>query len=116
MLDFITQYWQYLSFGLVFILNILILIFKRRSKCEILDSSVITQLMQLILEAEHKYVSGFDKKNYVIEKFKESNPYLIEQLKKDFYKDFSPMRSVDSVISNLIEFILSTPQKKSTDE
>lgn len=116
MLDFITHYWQYISFVLVFILNICILIFKRRSKCEILDSSVITQLMQLIVEAEHKYVSGYDKKNYVIQKFKESNPYLVEQLKKDFYDHFSSMRSVDSVISNLIEFILSTPQKKSTDD
>lgn len=95
-LDFIVNNWQYLSFALVVLLEFVLLIIKRKKTVSI-PEGIITDLINLINEAEVKLGAGNgkDKLEYVI------NTILIKYPCLDI-----------SAIKEAVEFILTSPQKK----
>lgn len=107
MLDFITQYWQYISFGLIFILDIVILIVKRVKLQFKVPQNSYTYLIEAIKEAEKIYGSGHGK---------EKLNYVVESYMKHFDIPGYFASETQYYVKGLIESILNTPQKKSTDD
>ena len=95
--QFIVNNWQYISIGLICVLEIILFILKKNSKYIIQDDSFYSELSELIFTAERLYSHGPDKLNYVLEKFFERHPYM---------KDFS-----EPVVA-AIEYLLCLPTKK----
>lgn len=94
MLNFIQTYWQYISAGLLLIIEVVIIFVKKRP--QIVDNSFISQLCAWIEEAEKTYKVGSDKMVYVLEKAKS---YLGSSYK-------------ESDVRYFVEWILTLPQKK----
>lgn len=95
MIDFLKAYYrEIISLVLLVFQTVLLLIAKKNPK--VIDNSLIVRLCNWIREAEGIYVNGSDKFDYVINKAR-------EELGESF---------VYSEISNLIEWILSLPEKK----
>lgn len=99
-IQFIVDNWQFVSSAAISIVTfILLLIFKRRP-C-IIDNSQYKDLLVLINEAEKKFGNGHgdEKLNYVLD------TYLnFKGLEKSYW-------NVSSV-KHLVEYILSSPQRK----
>lgn len=92
--DFIVNYWQYISVVLVIVLEIIMMILKKRSI--ISDNSIISDIIPLILQAESIKDSGVDRLRFVLEHF-----------------PFEKHPGVDrKVVSTLVEYVLMTPTKK----
>lgn len=96
---FLVDYWQYISIAIVVLLDLIILILKKRSKVEIFDSSAYSRLITLIGEAESLGVSGDEKLKYVLNKY-----FALTGIKDDDWSRCS--------VALLVERILSTPTKK----
>ncbi len=94
MKEFFINYGQYIIVGVLCLLEIILFSFKNRPK--LIDNSLITKLCSWILEAEGIYKTGSDKMNFVLEKAKD---YL-----KDSYQE--------TEIRNIIEYLLTIPEKK----
>ena len=100
--DFFREYWSYISFGLVVLFEIILLVVKRFKVDVKLPSNSYSSVIELIKQAEQIYGAGHGKEklNYVVELY----------LKKNEIKYFD--NEVRYFISNLVESILSTPEKK----
>lgn len=96
--DFIRDNWSYISFGLVILMELILLIVKR-NKTSVYDNSIIAQLIPLVAAAEEIFGSGHGKEklDYVVKTYNES--HLQAQL---------PVK----VIESFVESILATPEKK----
>lgn len=101
--DFLRDNWQYISAGLVVLLDILILIFKRRLKVNYtLPSSWYPDLIDIVSEAEDVFGAGHgsEKLHYVKQRMKAR----IGLKYNDGVLDF--------MIGEFVERILNTPTKK----
>lgn len=110
MLDFIRQYWKIIALSILLILDILILVIKKRP-IKIVDavSSFISDLLpELILDAERAYPNektGDNKLKYVLE-------LVYSMLVAKYGLTYEEARSYTNFIKLRVEAILSTPQKK----
>jgi len=97
--QFIVSNYQFIVLGIVALIQVILALFRKKSKVEIFDDSATSSLVDLTIEAEMKYGSGNGKEklDYVYEKFVEKHPSL------------KPYRKA---VVNLVEHILSSPQKK----
>lgn len=99
-IDWLVVNWQFVSSAAISIVTfILLLIFKRRPS--IIDNSQYKDILVLINEAEKKFGSGHgeEKLNYVLD------TYLnFKGLERSYWNISS--------VKHLIEYILSSPQKK----
>lgn len=113
MLEFLTTYWRELIVCLCAIISLFVTLFKSRSKI-FFERSHIDVLLSLINEAEALYKDGSLKMQYVLSKFKEEYPIFYSQLEETAKKgDFWNKVTADQLITNMVEYILTTPQKKS---
>lgn len=92
--SFLQQYGQYIWLGLVLVLDLLLLILKKRP--QVIDNSLIAKIIPLVAQAEEKFVSGEDKLQYVLNGVR---AYL-----GDYYKE--------NEARYLVELLLTLPQKK----
>lgn len=99
--QFIVDNWQFISFGLVVLFELLILIFKKKNKTLLLDNSAYSSLVRLVKEAEEKFGSGSgeDKLRYVISNF------LRE-------KHIGNLTEFNGIIKAMVDDILECPTKK----
>lgn len=99
---FIERYWQYLSVGLIVLIDLIILIVKKTKVAVSLPSNSYSQLVDLVNEAENVFGAGHGKEklNYVVESY----------IKKNDIKYFDS--EVGYFVKGVIEKILSTPHKK----
>lgn len=119
-LNFVVENWQYISIALVIVLELVLMLFKKRSKFVVQDTSIYQFLIDIINEAENLYApgTGSSKKEYVIARFKERYHKTIEDW-VSYYKKTHPFDNkcgedvIDETLTYFIERILSTPQSKS---
>ena len=99
--NFIQNYWQVILAVITVILEIVLLIIKKRPLTEILDNSAYKDLIILIKDAEAMYgeKNGQKKLEYVLTAFCNL---------KGINKDSWNYESVKALIENVLE----TPQKK----
>lgn len=109
-INFIQTYWTYISAGILILIEVLILILKKRPKSiddfkSCLDQ-VINLVPHLILDAEHPG-DGEKKKELVV-------AYALAMFKKLLNRDItdSEYHIVKEAVQEQVELILSTPQKK----
>lgn len=94
-MEVLLQYKDLIAIGLAAIIEIVIfLVFKKRP--EVVDNSFVVHLCQWIDIAEHKFKNGEDKMQFVLD---ESKNYLGEKFIKDDVK-------------NMVEYLLTLPEKK----
>ena len=93
-LDFIQANWQYISAGVLLVIEVLILILKKRP--QVIDTSLLASLSQFILEAESRFKVGTEKMQYVLQC---ANALLGDKF-------------VEKDIRDLVEYLLTLPQKK----
>lgn len=93
-ITFIVNHWKVIALAVVVLLEIVILILKKPTK--ILDNSFIAAVAGWIEEAEHQFVKGEDKLNYVLEK---ASAYLGDAYDR-------------TAVKNVVEWLLTLPQKK----
>lgn len=98
-IEFIQNNWQFIVLVVVAILELVVALIRRRSKVEIYDDSATSELLDLIIKAESQYGSGHgsDKLAFVLSTYLEKHPGL---------------KGYESIIQNIIERILKTPQRK----
>lgn len=94
MLEIFKEFFPYFLSGLILVLDVLILLLKRRP--QIIDEGFVAKVCQWILDAENKFKLGSDKLDFVLDKCK-------EHLGSSY--DYAHVRA-------LIEYILTIPQKK----
>lgn len=101
--EFLVNYWQYISIALVVIIDIVLFLFKKRTK--IYDASAYSHLITLVDEVEDMSKSmdvpmtGRDKLKYVVDHY-----FALTGLEDNMWNRSS--------IICLVERILSTPTKK----
>lgn len=103
-LQFIVDNWQWFSTILASLFSlILLLIFKKRTKVDVVDPSIYFELIPLINKAEKLYPSGEGKEklDYVRAEFNKLHPVKLDGI--NLYAN---------VVDNFVEDILSTPHKK----
>lgn len=103
-IEFIQSNWQFVVFVVVGILELVLLIIKKRSKVEIYDDSATSELLDLIIKAESEIGSGHgsEKLAFVLSAYLEKHPGL---------------KGYEFAIKNIVERILKSPQRKEiTDE
>lgn len=93
-LNFLVTNWQYISIGLVVVLDIILILCR---KTKVIDNSLTSILVALIKSAEVECADGKAKLNYVLEHIRD-------------YKEFDTLPLW--YISNQVEAILATPTKK----
>lgn len=94
MLEFIQTYWSYIATGLLFVLEVILFILKKRP--EVVDNSFITLLTQWILEAEKRFKVGSEKMDFVLQ---QAAQYLGDKFNK-------------KEVKTLVEYLLTLPEKK----
>lgn len=92
--DFLVSYWPYISVGIVVILDIIIMVIKKKP----FDPTIYSRLVLLIGLAEKEFGEGHgeEKLNFVID---------------EFLKD-SQVKYSKAFIASCVETILSLPTKK----
>lgn len=109
-LEFIQVYWKYIGIGIVLILDVIILVF-RKKPIKLVDGvvDVINEILPTFMNiAEATELKGQDKKDYVVLR-------VIEALCSLGY-DGCDKKYVQKLISDRIELYLSTPSKKVSKE
>lgn len=98
-LNFIRDNWQYISSVIVIIITIIAMLIKRKPVTEVHDDSVISHILDYVIQAEEIFGHGHgaDKLDYVKKCLVNSG--------KDAGLDMS-------TIEMLVEYVLSSPQKK----
>lgn len=109
MLEFLMANWREIVVCICAVVSVLVTIFKSKSKV-IIERSHLDALMQLVNEAEKRFKFGADKLQFVLTKFKEQYPIFYSQLEESSKLDG---RKPEDLIIPLVEYILTTPQKKS---
>lgn len=110
MLEFLKTYWKVIALGVLFCLDVLLVILNRRKPNKVYDSvhqTILSVLPDLIKSAEASFISGQgqQKLQMVIE--------LVDQLLISVYGlSGEEVKKYDSFIKASTESILSTPQKK----
>lgn len=91
-MDFVkilVDYWPFISIGLVILFDLILFIFKKRSKTEIIDNSAVNDILDWVCDAEEKFGSGEGpaKFNYVLEMYansrgldKKQSKFVVEYL------------------------------------
>lgn len=102
-MDFVkilVDYWPYISIGLVILFDLILFIFKKRSKIEVIDASAFSEICGWISEAEKKFGPGQGEKKYqyVLDKYVQSRGLDV------WHSNF--------VVDYVVDCILSTPTKK----
>lgn len=113
MYDFLVQYWQFISSGILVVLSIILLIL-RKKKIVVEDSmldGIYSYAIQLINEAERRFKLGEEKKEFVVSSLKEKYPQFSKFLNFETLP-FTSKPNSDEVFGQVIETILSTPQRK----
>lgn len=109
--NFLRDYWQYISAALLVIIDIAILLLKKRpSSKDVLMDAVRKCYLRLpfsIQEAEEKCDNGSARKNYVLE---DLLTFIETYCKRELTQ--SELRMFYNSFSYLIEEVLSTPTKK----
>lgn len=104
MKDFVIQNWYYLTLILIALVNMVLLIFRRAKVCS--EDTIFEQLLEtlptMIRSVEDKGLTGEEKKSLVVS-------MATTWLNRFNYKITS---SIVNRISESIENILSTPEKK----
>lgn len=98
--EFIVNYWEYISCGILFILEIIILIVKKRSKTEIVDNGLFKAVCDAVAEAENRFGAGNGevKLNFVLAKL--SSRYIDNDLISS------------DMLKSIVEYVLTLPTKK----
>ena len=94
-LEFIQAYWQYISFGILIFIEVLLLILKRT---KIVDPSIYARLVSLVKLAEEAYGPGQGKAK-------------LDAVVGVFLEDCGD-KYPRSQVEKIVEEILETPQKK----
>lgn len=103
---FCTENWQFLVAVGIAIINLLILIFKKKVKANDIVGSLLSVMPTFINDAESLGLSGNDKLQKVIMN-------SLEYLQKLTGDDLPTLANTYGlIIQNSVESILSTPQKK----
>lgn len=99
--NFLKSYGVLILIGLVLILIIISMIIKKNPLTEIIDSSITSELLELIIEAESRFGSGHgsEKLQFVVSSYVSKHPW-------------SANDSSEAVVKTLVEYILSSPSKK----
>lgn len=102
-IDFVkilVDYWPYISIGLVILFDLILFIFKKRSKTEIIDPSAFSNICFWIYEAEKKYGPGEGavKFKYVLDMYAKTRG-----LDEDVAK---------YIVDYVVDCILNTPTQK----
>lgn len=97
-IDFLKNY-GFILLALLLAIVEIILLLVRKDKKTIIDSSITSKLLTLIIEAESKFGSGHGKEKfqYVLTTYLSKNPQMVE---------------FQELVKGLIELILSSPEKK----
>lgn len=109
MLEFLMANWREIVVCICAVVSVLVTIFKSKSKV-FFERTHLDALLHLVIEAEERFKFGSDKLQYVLSKFKEDYPIFYSQLEESAKAEHVP---VDKLITSMVEFILTTPQKKS---
>lgn len=101
LVSFLRENWQFISTAIIGILTIILAIVKKKPITEIIDNSAYKDLILLVNEAESKFGAGNGSKklDYVLSAF-----CSVKGITKDSWNYVS--------IKNLVENILSTPERK----
>lgn len=94
MIEFITQYWSFISFGILFLCELILFFIKKRP--QVIDNSFFVKLSDWILKAESIYKSGEDKMSFVL----------------CMAKEYLGNKFVEKDVRAMVESILTIPQKK----
>lgn len=95
-LNFLVNYWQYISVALVVLLELILMIIKRK-KVSVLPEGLLNFILTSICEAEIKFGTGHgtEKLSFVLNKVSETYPTV----------------SSDAV-KHIVDFVLTSPTKK----
>lgn len=111
LVEFLTNYWPYISCGILILLDVLVMIIKKKpSSKDVLMEAVRKCYLKLpfaIQDAEEKCDSGTAKKEYVLE---ELLSFIEAYCKRELNN--AELRMFFNSFSYLIEEVLSTPTKK----
>lgn len=93
---FIVENWSYISIGFIALFELILFLFKKRSKTEIVDASAYSDILTWILEAEKKFGSGegIAKFQYVLDMYVKSRGLDEEHAK--YVVDFVVDRIMDA--------------------
>lgn len=107
-LNFIVQYWKEILTVLGVIITIVLYLVKRRPKVNLLDTikEDVLELLPVLINKVECDGNGQRKKNAVID-------FVNKYLQKKYQVQISPYLS--EWLSDAIESILATPQKKGID-
>lgn len=95
-LNFLVNYWQYISIGLVVLLELILMIIKRK-KVSVLPEGLLNFILTSICEAEVKFGSGRGSDKFT---------YVLTQVSQTY-----PTVSSDAVKA-IVDFVLTSPTKK----
>lgn len=100
-IQFIQDYWQYISVAIIFIFEIILMIIKKKPKTQVFDGSIYSQVIEWIKEAETLFGpgNGDTKFTYVLGKYMSIRPTLSEE-------------EATAVLDIIVDDVLSTPTKK----
>lgn len=105
-IDFLIRYCDLIILFIIGIINMFILIFKKKVKIDDIFTTVLTVLPNYIKEAEAKYSVGAEKFSYVFNRCVDLLILLTGDTKEAIIEKYTHKIHIS------IENILSTPEKK----
>lgn len=94
-IQFIESNWQYISFGLLVIAEVVLFILKKRNKTQIIDNGLFKKVIDLVIQAENKFGSGHGS---------EKLDFVITSLSNEGVPE--------SMLKSIVEYVLTSPEKK----
>lgn len=97
MIEFLTENWKLIAIlGAILVELVLLLVFKKRPQNNIIDNGFLMEVCKWIEEAECAYETGPEKLAFVLSK---ARMYL-------------GSRYDEEVVSDIVEWVLTLPEKK----